>query len=42
MKIITYIFTLIAIALIIFNATQLDFNALMPFKHASAVDILVQ
>ncbi len=41
MKIITYIFTLIAIALIIFNATQLDFNALMEGKSLTAVITIV-
>ena len=41
MKIITYIFTLIAIALIIFNATQLDFNALMEGKSLTAIITIV-
>lgn len=41
MKIITYIFTLIAIALIIFNATQLDFNAIIEGKSLTAIITIV-
>ncbi|MFC4722600.1 hypothetical protein ACFO5O_09725 [Geojedonia litorea] len=38
MKIFTLVFTLVAIALIIFNATKIDFNA--PFEDQSVVALI--